>query len=218
MPDGVNMAVVVPAQGTGQRVLGWLKGHMDLMFRIARNLVPILVVRFQGRTWALVTRYDDVQEVLTRPNVFDVTYAPKIATIMDGDNIFLGMKDEERFTRDKTNMRMTAPRAEAVARVAPRDRAAHRRGDRAAARPAGRVDLAMELSQDVTTRLFGAYFGTPGRSVTGVLRPGARAVRLHVRRPLQRPGAHAGGGAAGRRHARLCRGDDRRAQAGAWPA
>ena len=92
---------------------------MDLMFRIARNLLPILVVRFQGRTWALVTRYDDVQEVLTRPNVFDVTYAPKIATIMDGDNIFLGMKDEDSYTRDKTNMRMTAPRGEAVARVAP---------------------------------------------------------------------------------------------------
>ena len=119
MPDGTNVAGAVQAPSTGQRIFGWLKGHMDLMFRIARNLVPILVVRFQGRTWALVTRYDDVQEVLTRPNVFDVTYAPKIATIMDGDNIFLGMRDEDNFTRDKTNMRMTAPRAEAVARVAP---------------------------------------------------------------------------------------------------
>lgn len=164
MPDGTNMPGAVPAQSTGQRIFGWLKGHMDLMFRIARNLVPILVVRFQGRTWALVTRYDDVQEVLTRPNVFDVTYAPKIAIIMDGDNIFLGMKDEERFTRDKTNMRMTAPRAEAVARVGPETaRLSAEVIDRA--RPAGRLDLAMELSQDVTTRLFGAYFGTPGRSV-----------------------------------------------------
>ena len=165
MPDGTNVAGAVQAPSTGQRIFGWLKGHMDLMFRIARNLVPILVVRFQGRTWALVTRYDDVQEVLTRPNVFDVTYAPKIATIMEGDNIFLGMKDEERFTRDKTNMRMTAPRAEAVARVAPETaRLTAEVIERA--RPAGRLDLAMELSQDVTTRLFGAYFGTPGRSVT----------------------------------------------------
>jgi cytochrome P450 len=165
MPDGVNVAGAVQAPSTGQRVFGWLKDHMDLMFRIARNVLPILVVRFQGRTWALVTRYDDVQEVLTRPNVFDVTYAPKIATIMEGDNIFLGMKDEERYTRDKTNMRMTAPRAEAVARVAPETaRLTAEVIERA--RPAGRLDLAMELSQDVTTRLFGAYFGTPGRSVT----------------------------------------------------
>ena len=76
-------------------------------------------MRFQGSTWALVTRFDDVEEVLTRPNVFDVTYAPKIATIMDGDNIFLGMKDEDSCTRDKTNMRMTAPRGEAMARISP---------------------------------------------------------------------------------------------------
>jgi cytochrome P450 len=164
MPDGVDMADAVQAPSTGQRIFGWLKGHMDLMFRIARTLVPILVVRFHGRTWALVTRYDDVEEVLTRPNVFDVTYAPKIATIMDGDNIFLGMKDEERFTRDKTNMRMTAPRGEAVARVAP-ETARLTGAVIERARPTGRLDLAMELSQDVTTRLFGGYFGMPGRSV-----------------------------------------------------
>lgn len=164
MPDGTNIAGAVASQSTGQRVFGWLKDHMDLMFRIARNLLPILVVRFQGRTWALVTRFDDVQEVLTRPNVFDVTYAPKIATIMQGDNIFLGMKDEDNFTRDKTNMRMTAPRAEAVARVAPETaRLAAEVVGRAL--PRGRLDLAMELTQDVTTRLFGPYFGTPGRSV-----------------------------------------------------
>ncbi|WP_431271347.1 hypothetical protein [Dankookia sp. P2] len=166
MPDGVNVAGAVQAPGTGQRILGWLKGHMDLVFRIARTLAPILVVRIRGRTWALVTRYDDVQEVLSRPNVFDVPYAPKIATIMDGDNIFLGMRDEERYTRDKTNMRMTAPRAEAVARVGPETaRLAAAVIDRA--RPAGRLDLAMELTQDVTTRLFGSYLGTPGRSLRG---------------------------------------------------
>src|SRR3954463_11283756 len=166
MPDGVNVAGAVQAPSTAQPLFAWRKDPLDLMFRIAGNLLPILVVRFQGRTWALVTRYDDVQEVLTRPNVFDVTYAPKIATIMDGDNIFLGMKDEERFTRDKTNMRMTAPRAEAVARVAP-ETARLTAAVIERARPAGRLDLAMELSQDVTTRLFGAYFGTPGRSVQG---------------------------------------------------
>lgn len=164
MPDGIDMAKAVQAPSAGQRLFAWLKGHMDLMFRLARNLLPILVVRFRGRTWALVTRYDDVQEVLTRPNVFDVVYAPKIATIMDGDNIFLGMKDEDRYTRDKTNMRMTAPRGEAVARVAPETaRLTAEVIDRAL--PNGRLDLAMELTQEVTTRLFGPYFGTPGRSV-----------------------------------------------------
>lgn len=151
--------------GTGQRLLGWLKARMDLVFRILRNTLPILVVRFRGRTWVLVTRYDDVQEVLLRPNVFNVTYAPKIAVIMQGDNIFLGMKDEERGTRDKTTMRMAAPRAEAMARVKP-ETARLAAEVVARALPRGRLDIAMELTQEVTTRLFGAYFGTPGRSVT----------------------------------------------------
>jgi cytochrome P450 len=148
----------------GARIFGWLKARMDLGFRILRNTLPVLVLPYKGRTYALVTRYDDVQEVLQRPNVFNVTYAPKIAVIMDGDNIFLGMKDEDSFTRDKTNMRMTAPRGEAVARFAPETaRLSAEVIDRA--RPRGRLDLAMELSQDVTTRLFGPYFGLPGRSV-----------------------------------------------------
>jgi cytochrome P450 len=83
---------------------------------------------------------------------------------MDGDNIFLGMKDEERQTRDKTTMRMTAPRAEAVTRLGP-ETAQLTAQVLTAAATRGQIDIAMELTQAVTTRLFGAYFGTPGRSV-----------------------------------------------------
>jgi cytochrome P450 len=143
---------------------GWLLAHTELMFRIARNTVPILIVAYKGKRFALVTRFDDVAEVLSRPNVFDVIYAPKISVIMDGDNIFLGMHDVEQATRDKTTMRMTAPRAEALTRVKP-DVTALAEQVMAKAAPAGRVDLAMELTQDVTTRFFGSYFGTPGADV-----------------------------------------------------
>jgi cytochrome P450 len=165
MDAPVDTPVIATPKSGGARLFGWLKSKMDWGFLLLRNTLPILVVRWKGRTYALVTRYDDVQEVLQRPNVFNVTYAPKIRVIMDGDNIFLGMKDEPNYTRDKTNMRMTAPRAEAMARVQPEvARLTAEVVERA--RPAGRLDLAMELTQDVTTRFFGAYFGTPGRSVT----------------------------------------------------
>jgi cytochrome P450 len=143
---------------------GWLFNHMELMFRIARNTVPILIMTYRGKRFALVTRFDDVAEVLSRPNVFDVIYAPKIRVIMDGDNIFLGMRDVEQATRDKTTMRMTAPRAEALTRVKP-EVTALAASVMATAAVAGRVDLAMELTQDVTTRFFGRYFGTPGSDV-----------------------------------------------------
>src|ERR1700704_236793 len=143
---------------------GWLLAHTELTFRIARNTVPIFIVAYKGKRFALVTRFDDVAEVLSRPNVFDVIYAPKISVIMDGDNIFLGMHDVEQATRDKTTMRMTAPRAEALTRVKP-DVTALAEQVMAKAAPAGRIDLAMELTQDVTTRFFGSYFGTPGPDV-----------------------------------------------------
>lgn len=68
----------------------------------------------------LVTRYDDVKEVLEQPNVFDVTYKSKIELIMDGGNIFLGMNDTEEARRDKANMRLAAPPAEALSLVGPR--------------------------------------------------------------------------------------------------
>jgi len=136
----------------------WAFQHMAFLFSIARNLFPILLVTYRGKKFALVTRYDDVQEVLLRPNVFDVIYEPKIRVLMDGDNIFLGMHDEPRATRDKATMRVTAPRGEVETRIKPE---VERLSEEVIARAKGRIDIAMELTQDVTTRFFANYFGTP---------------------------------------------------------
>ena len=158
-------AVETLSQRLTKAAMAWGLAHQELVFRILRNVAPILTVKVSGTTYALVTRFDDVTEILNRPNSFDVTYAPKIAVIMDGDNIFLGLPDTDQATRDKTIMRMAAPRAEAMSRVKPEVTAL---AEAAMARAAvnGQVDLAMELTQDVTTRFFGAYFGTPGEDLT----------------------------------------------------
>ena len=136
---------------------------MDLLFRIGRTLAPILIVRHQGRKFVVVSRYDDVQEVLGLPNVFQVPYAPKIRVIMGGGNIFLGMNDEPDFTRDKSTMRVVVPRDEAATLVKP---AVERLAEAVVVNGGGRVDVAMELTQAVTTRFFGGYFGTPGPDIT----------------------------------------------------
>jgi cytochrome P450 len=141
---------------------GWVMRHMELLFRIARNLFPILIVKYQGKIFALVTRFDDVQEVFQRPNVFDVIYAPKIRVLMDGDNIFLGMRDEDQATRDKSTMRLAAPRGEAATRVKPR---VEELAEQTMAGAKGRIDVVMELTQTVTTRFFGEYFGTPAADI-----------------------------------------------------
>src|SRR4051794_31904710 len=101
------------------RLGGWAQRNMDTLFTVARNLAPILVVTYQGRTFVLVSRHDDVREVMSLPNVFQVPYAPKLHVIMGGGNIFLGMHDEPDFTRDKATMRVVVPREEARTRVKP---------------------------------------------------------------------------------------------------
>jgi cytochrome P450 len=139
------------------RLLAWGLGHQDVLLCVIRNLSFIPVPTFNGKKFAVVTRFDDVEEVLQRPNVFGVIYEPKLRLIMDGDNFFLGMNDEEPFTRDKTTMRMTAPRAEALSLVKPRVEQLARDVMSCAK---GRVDIVMDLTQEVTTRFFNAYIGT----------------------------------------------------------
>lgn len=131
-------------------------------FWLGRNTFPILDLSRIGRP-AVIARFDDVKEVLDHSDIFDVTYAPKIREIMDGDNIFLGMSGEAAM-REKATLRLTAPPAEAISRVKPQVTALTE-AVMAKAAPSGRVDIAMQLTQEVTTRFFGAYFGTPGRDV-----------------------------------------------------
>jgi hypothetical protein len=90
-------------------------GHQDAVLIFIRNLFFIPALSRKGKKLAVVTRCDDVQEVLQRPKVFGVIYESKHRLIMNGDNFFLGKNDEEPFTRDKTTVRMTAPRAEVAA-------------------------------------------------------------------------------------------------------
>jgi cytochrome P450 len=155
------MAATVAPYSLGGRLAAFVGEqvfrHIDFLFGIARSLFPILVVRWGGRTYALVTRYDDVQELMLRNEVFNVIYAPKIKVIMDGGIFFLGGDDAE-VKRDKSLMRQTAPAAEALSKVKPE---VERLAEEVVAQAPGRIDLAMELTQQVTTRFFTAYFGTP---------------------------------------------------------
>lgn len=157
-----------PAPGLRERLQAagarWMFAHLDLLFAIGRNLSPIRIQGPEDARLAIVTRFDDVAEVLEHADVFDVTYAPKIREIMDGDNIFLGMPAGEEARLAKSTLRRAAPAAEAMTRVKPQT-AALAETVMARADAVGRVDIAMELTQEVTTRFFGDYFGTPGRDV-----------------------------------------------------
>ena len=127
-----------------------------------RNIWPIPVVRYKGRRYSAIFRHEDVQEVLFRSDAFHVPYADKLNVIMGGGNIFLGENNVSRFEREKSTMRIAVPRSEAKSLVRNEvTRLANEVIDGAG----GAIDVAMQLTQDVTTRFFGPYFGTPGPDV-----------------------------------------------------
>ena len=127
----------------------------NLGFLVLRWAKPVLVLK----SITLVSRFDHVQEVLTRDDVFRAPYAAKMQKITGGGNFFLGMDDTSIYQRDVSNMRQVVRRDDLETKITPfvntlcKDILASCRG---------RLDVVQELTRVVPTRLMGEYFGTPG--------------------------------------------------------
>ncbi|MCX7066172.1 MAG: cytochrome P450 [Methylococcales bacterium] len=138
-----------------KKIQAWVFNHLDLVFTILRWVKPVLVFK----NFAVVTRFEYVQEVLSRDEIFLVTYQEKMEKVTAGENFFLGMQNSPRYTRDVSNMRLVVRRDDIAEKIAPfvDDCAA-----KIMASAHGRIDVPVELSRVVATRLIGDYFGTPG--------------------------------------------------------
>lgn len=84
------------------KIIKWAEQNLRLIFAILRNTLPNL--GFKGI--AIVTRFNDVQEVLSRDDAFNVTYGAKMAVLKNGSNFFLGMDPTPIYQRDVSNMRI----------------------------------------------------------------------------------------------------------------
>jgi len=153
------------AEGSGKRdgpiqsLMRWAINRTDFFYRLLRRFWPIPVVTVGGKSTAIVTRYDDVQEVLQEHRTFRVPYAEKIRVMMGGGNVFLGMDDDPERADEKALFYELMPSREAITRAKPEVEAL---SDDIVEQANGRLDLAMQLTQTVTTRFFGSYFGLPG--------------------------------------------------------
>ncbi len=131
----------------------------DFLYRLLRTLWPIAVIVRGKIRIAVVSRYDDVREVLLAKEFLRVPYAEKIRVITGGENIFLGKDDDPEHADEKSLMYEIMPRAEATSLVRP---AIEDMADDIVMNAGGRLDIVMQLTQQVTTRFFGTYFGLPG--------------------------------------------------------
>jgi cytochrome P450 len=140
-------------------VLEWFTSTEALRALTAelRDLAPIL--KIGGRT--VVTRYDDVLEILDKDRHFSVVpvYAEKMAHTT-GD-FFLGMDDSPRYRRE-VDVARRAVRSDDMSRIAElathtaRELIAAARGRR------GAFDGVNDFSRLIPLRLVADYFGIPG--------------------------------------------------------
>ncbi len=153
MPTIVRKAAP-PSSTLKGKATAWGMDHLELLFRVLRNLCPVLSL---GK-FVLVTRFDDVEEVLSLSQVFVNSYKEKLDVIMDGYPFFLGLTNTGEYARDTTNMRIVVRRTDIESTLMPATAAS---AQSMVADGTGQVDI-VELVRDVTFSVFCDYFGTPG--------------------------------------------------------
>lgn len=159
-------------EGEGMGALGDIEEHVisffdrvkqhlvrdpEPVFAVLRHVAPILLLK----NTAVVTRFEDVQEVLSRDDVFQVTYEEKMEVVAGGRNFFLGMPNSPEYERDHSHMLTVVRRQDIALQIAPFVAAT---AERLVTASAGRIDVIGQLSRVVPARWFAAYFGCPSPS------------------------------------------------------
>ena len=140
------------------RAVQWMSEHpevADKAFSLLRKLRPVLHIN----QFALVTRFDDVCEVLQHPKQFTVAkYRPRMEEL--AGPFILGLDGTPEYDHDVSVLRLAIRRDDVpgVGRKATEE--ARKLVD--AAVPSGRIDVVQQLCDLVPARVVGHYFGVPG--------------------------------------------------------
>jgi cytochrome P450 len=166
----IGISSLFGSSGTiGSRIAAKL-GSSDgqrLIFGFLRSFIPNLalpikiITAYDNNGTVLVTRFDDVKDVLSRDGEFEVVYGPRMEKITGGANFFLGMQDTPTYTRDTSNMRLAMRREDVASIVTPY---ANKRSAELVAAKSGAIDVPQDLTLRVPSGIVGSYFGVPGPS------------------------------------------------------
>ena len=165
---GKGIGAVFGSGGTWKtRIAGVLTspGGQRLVFNFLRAFIPNLVIgkvfvkAYENTGTAVISRNDDVKEVLNRDEDFEVVYGPRMREITGGENFFLGMQNIPKYTQDTSNMRIAMRRDDVPSIIVPK---AAKQSEEIVAASGGRIDLPQALTLQVPAELVASYFGTPG--------------------------------------------------------
>ncbi len=146
---GLPMALVAPLVAAAK---AWGAKHPLSVFWLLRTFLPVLV---RGNL-CMVSRYADVLDVLSRKNVFHVTYGDNMRRLTAGGQFFLGMQPSPEYDQDISNVRAATRRSDMQDIVAPTVAAA---AQAIVQQSQGRLDVVKQLGLIVPTRLTAAYLG-----------------------------------------------------------
>ncbi len=151
-------AALAMAEAGTQTFLDQLKQHTiqypEPVFAVLRRLKPVLFIK----NTAIVTRFEDVQEVLSRDDVFAVTYSEKMEVVTGGNDFFLGMQNSPDYERDTAHMRTVMRREDVAGQIVP---FVAKTAEEVIQASGGRLDVARQLGKIVPAKWVAAYFGCP---------------------------------------------------------
>jgi cytochrome P450 len=149
-----NFAAMAPG-GLKGKIASWLFDDPQWWMGLLRRFWPI--ARLPGG-WAVVTRFEHVQEVLAKESVFQVPFGERMMEMTSGPNFVLGMQDGPEYQRQHAQILQAFRRDDVAAIVAPLS--AKFAGEIVGACD-GRIDAIEDLITRVPTLLCESYYGVP---------------------------------------------------------
>lgn len=154
------------SKGLAARFLEYMINNKpDLLFAFIRNTRPNLSLGRKGPVF--ITRFRDVQEVLSRPDIFNVTYAPMMDPSVGP--YMLGRDCTEINQRDKGIMRAYM-RQEDLPDVRAMVRELVNEAVESQIRETKQIEVVSTISRMVPVKLTGRYFGFPGPDTESMFR------------------------------------------------
>ena len=140
------------ADGFASRIVNKLLDDPRWILSLFRRFWPI----FRFRNFVLVTRNDDVRDILERQDEFQTPYGPEMTEIAGGSNFILGMQDGPDYRKMKSAVLSAFPPDEVEAAVRP---IAARHSSEIMTRAAPGFDAMRDLMKIVPVRICREYFG-----------------------------------------------------------
>ncbi|MDA9398633.1 cytochrome P450 [Bradyrhizobium sp. CCBAU 45389] len=153
-------------QGPAAKFLKWMIAkHPDALFALIRRVRPNLALGAAGPVF--ITRFPDVQEALSRPDIFNVTYAPMMDPSVGP--FMLGRDCTEINLRDKGIMRAFM-RMEDLPAIRQKVRSLANASVEKQIYTQNQIDVVSTLSRLVPIQMTREYFGFPGPDLASMFR------------------------------------------------